>query len=163
MLDRGFVSLIPPPNSIWRARVNEGTPHSTGEETMPKSNFLRKKNKTGATADFKRLKAKVRERWRRRSCMPAPFPEDLVVAAVFGPMAAAVPPASTTSPSPGWKRQPPSYLSPVVRHEVWPADSTSDTGVGPSPLSCVPFFWRGTKQAVQPFSHTSRHDLAMPG
>ena len=27
---------------------------------MPKSNFLRKKNKTGATADFKRLKAKVR-------------------------------------------------------------------------------------------------------
>lgn len=27
--------------------------------TMPKSNFLRKKSKTGATADFKRLKAKV--------------------------------------------------------------------------------------------------------
>lgn len=27
---------------------------------MPKSNFLRKKNKNGATADFKRLKAKVR-------------------------------------------------------------------------------------------------------
>lgn len=27
---------------------------------MPKSNFLRKKNKAGATADFKRLKAKVR-------------------------------------------------------------------------------------------------------
>lgn len=26
---------------------------------MPKSNFLRKKSKTGATADFKRLKAKV--------------------------------------------------------------------------------------------------------
>eukprot|EP00903_Cladosiphon_okamuranus_P007123 g6921.t1 len=29
---------------------------------MPKSNFLRKKNKTGATADFKRLKAKVGKR-----------------------------------------------------------------------------------------------------
>lgn len=27
---------------------------------MPKSNFLRKKSSTGATADFKRLKAKVR-------------------------------------------------------------------------------------------------------
>ncbi|CAM9843274.1 unnamed protein product, partial [Scytosiphon promiscuus] len=40
----------------------QGTPPGTREETMPKSNFLRKKNKTGATADFKRLKAKVGKR-----------------------------------------------------------------------------------------------------
>ena len=45
---------------------------------MPKSNFLRKKSSTGATADFKRLKAKVRhsapparQRHRRRLVIPA--------------------------------------------------------------------------------------------
>lgn len=39
---------------------------------MPKSNFLRKKNKTGATADFKRLKAKVRPAV--NDATPSPWP-----------------------------------------------------------------------------------------